>query len=167
MKEPLKITSVKGYMGEKSGLPGKVGVVQIKNFSGTTSDTVRLEIKDLKKKGATSFVLDLWGNQGGLLLGGVDMASLLLKADRVVVYVVNTRMDAQRTLAVSIYLTLPLVLLVNWNTVSAAKVMTAALRDNKCAIMAGEKTFLLRRAKTTKLRGQQSGSCDCQRQPWH
>ncbi len=127
----------------------------MKNFLGTTSDTMQSEIKDLKKKGATSFVLDLWGNPGGLLPGGIDTVSLFLEADRVVVYAVNKNSiaDAQRTLADGIDLTLLLMLFVDRNTAIAAKVMTAMLRENKCAAVAGKKTFLLRRAKA-KLRGQ-------------
>jgi C-terminal processing protease CtpA/Prc len=48
-----------------------------------------------------SFILDLWGNPGRLLPDGIDTASLFLKADRVVVYVVNKNgiVDAQRTFA--------------------------------------------------------------------
>jgi len=71
-REPIKITSVRGYIGEKAGVTGKVGVVRIKNFSGTTSDAVRAEIDGLKKRGATNFVLDLRGNPGGFLPGGID-----------------------------------------------------------------------------------------------
>jgi carboxyl-terminal processing protease len=168
MREPIKIMPMREYMGEKLGVPGKVRVVRIKNFSGTTSDTMRLEIKDLKKKGASIVVLDLWGNPGGLLPSGMDTASLFLEANRVVVYVANKNgvVDAQRTLIDGVGLTLLLLLLANRNTASVAEVMTAMLRENKCAVVAGEKTFLLRGAKA-KLRGQQSGSCNCQRQSWH
>jgi len=59
-REPIKITSVRSYMGDKSGV-GKVGVIRIKNFSGTTAETVKAELESLKKKGATNFVLDLRG----------------------------------------------------------------------------------------------------------
>jgi carboxyl-terminal processing protease len=136
-RESIKITSVRGYIGEKLGMLGKVGVVRIKNFSGTTSNTV---IKDLKKKCATSFVLDLWGNPGGLLPGVVDTASLFLEANRVMVYIVNNNgiVDAQRMLANSVNLTLPLVLLIDGNTASAAKVITTMLRENKHAVVAGK-----------------------------
>jgi C-terminal processing protease CtpA/Prc len=51
-------------------------------------------------------------------------------------------------------LTSLLVLLVNSNTASVAEVMTAVLWENKHAVVAGDKTFLLRSAKA-KLRGQQ------------
>jgi hypothetical protein len=132
------------------------------------SNTVWSEMEDLEKKDVTSFVLDLWGNPGGLLPGGVNIASLFLEANGVVVYVVNKNsiVDAQRMLTNCVDLTSPLVLLVDMNTVSAAEVMTATLRENKHAVMRLKKTFLLRRAKA-KLRGQQSGSCDRQREPWH
>ncbi|KAL3773979.1 hypothetical protein ACHAW5_000579 [Stephanodiscus triporus] len=131
-REPIKITSVRGYIGEKAGVTGKVGVVRIKNFSGTTSDAVRAEIDGLKKRGATSFVLDLRGNPGGLLPGGVDTASLFLEANRAVVYVVNKNgvVDAQRTLVDGVDLDSPLVILVDGNTASAAETVRQLEGDN-------------------------------------
>lgn len=142
-REPIKITSVRSYMGEKSGVDGKVGVVRIKNFSGTTAETVKSELEGLKKKGATTFVLDLRGNPGGLLPGGVDTASLFLEANKPVVFVANKNgvVDSQSTLGDGVDLTSPLVVLVDGNTASAAEVMTAALKENGRAIVAGEQTF--------------------------
>ncbi|KAL9189647.1 hypothetical protein ACHAXT_009322 [Thalassiosira profunda] len=142
-REPIKITSVRSYLGDKAGVSGKVGVVRIKNFSGTTAATVKSELEGLKKKGAQNIVLDMRGNPGGLLPGGVDTASLFLEANKPVVFVVNKNgvVDAQSTLTEGIDLESPLVLLVDKNTASAAEVMTAALQENKRAIVAGEKTF--------------------------
>ena len=143
-REPIKITSVRSYMGDsKAGVSGKVGIIRIKNFSGTTSDTVKSELLALKKKGASNFVLDLRGNPGGLLPGGVDTASLFLEANKPVVFVVDKKgiVDAQSTLVDGIELESPLVLLVDKNTASAAEVFTAALKENHRAIVAGEQTF--------------------------
>jgi len=130
-------------MGEKSGVDGKVGVVRIKSFSGTTADSVKSELESLKKKGAQNFVLDLRGNPGGLLPGGVDTASLFLEANKPVVFVVDKKgvVDAQTTLADGIDLDSPLILLVDKNTASAAEVMTAALKENQRVTVAGEQTF--------------------------
>ena len=141
-REPIKITSVRSYISDKSGV-GKVGVIRIKNFSGTTADTVKTELESLKKKGAQSIVLDLRGNPGGLLPGGVDTASLFLEANKAVVFVVNKNgvVDAQSTLTDGIDLDTPLVLLVDKNTASAAEVFTAALKENARATIAGEQTF--------------------------
>ena len=141
-REPIKITSVRSYIGDKPGV-GKVGVVRIKSFSGTTAETVKSELENLKKKGATSLVLDLRGNPGGLLPGGVDTASLFLESGKPVVFVVDKKgvVDAKSTLVDGIDLETPLVLLVDRNTASAAEVMTACLKENKRATVAGEQTF--------------------------
>lgn len=142
-REPIKITSVRSYVGDKSGLDGKVGVVRIKSFSGTTAETVKSALEDLKKKGVKYYVLDLRGNPGGLLPGGVDTASLFLDANKPVVFVVNKSgvVDSQATLSDGFDLTTPLTILVDHNTASAAEVMTACLQENERAVVAGEQTF--------------------------
>jgi carboxyl-terminal processing protease len=81
----IKVTSVKSYLSS----PRKVGVIQIKSFSGTTADLVQEAWADLKKKGATAFLIDLRGNPGGLLTGGVDAASLFLDGNKPIVFTVN------------------------------------------------------------------------------
>jgi carboxyl-terminal processing protease len=140
-RAPIKITSVKSYLSDKGGV--KVGVVRIKSFSGTTAQTVAEKVDELKKKGATSFVLDLRGNPGGLLPGGVDTASLFLEGNKPVVFVVNKKgvVDAQQTLNDGIDLDSPLAIYVDGNTASAAEVMTAALQENGRAVIVGEQTF--------------------------
>jgi carboxyl-terminal processing protease len=142
-REPIKITSVRSYVGDKSGLDGKVGVVRIKSFSGTTAETVKSALEDLKKKGVKYYLLDLRGNPGGLLPGGVDTASLFLDANKPVVFVVNKSgvVDSQATLSDGFDLTTPLTILVDHNTASAAEVMTACLQENGRAVVAGEQTF--------------------------
>ncbi len=84
-REPITITSVRNYMS------GKVGVVKIKSFSGTTTSTVQEAITSLKGKGAEAIVLDVRGNPGGLLPGGVDTAALFLEANKPLVFVVDKK----------------------------------------------------------------------------
>lgn len=142
-RAPIKITSVRSYLGEKAGVAGKVGVIRVKSFSGTTAAAVRAELEGLKKQGAKSFVMDLRGNPGGLLPGGVETASLFLDDNKEVVFVVNKNgvVDAQKTFAVGVDLDSPLILLVDKNTASAAEVLTAGLKENGRATVAGEQTF--------------------------
>jgi len=138
----ITVTSVKTYLSDKAGV-GKVGVIRIKNFSGTTAATVSDAIVDLKKQGAKAFVLDLRNNPGGLLPGGVETAGLFLDVNKPVVFVLSNKGDVttQETLGPGIDLDDPLVVFVNGNTASASEVMTAALKENGRAIIAGEKTF--------------------------
>jgi len=133
-RKPITITSVRSYLSDKSGV-GKVGVIRIKSFSGTTVATVQEALTDLKKKGAEAFVLDVRGNPGGLLPGGVDTAALFLPANTPLVFVVDKKgiQDNQITYQDGTELETPLAIVVNGNTASAAEVMTAALKENKRA----------------------------------
>jgi carboxyl-terminal processing protease len=142
-REPLTIAAVQSYI-----LPSntKVGVIRIKNFSGTTADKVKDEWKTLQRKGANILVLDVRGNPGGLLPGGVDTAGLFLNENAPLVYVVNKQgiVDAQATLTKGAFSddpSSPLIVLVDANTASAAEVMTAALQENGRAVVAGQQTF--------------------------
>jgi len=143
-RDKITVTSVKPYLSQKS-IPnvGKVGVIRIKSFSGTTAATVSSAIDDLKAKGANAFVLDVRANPGGLLPGGVDTASLFLDANQPVVFVVNNKgvVDKQETFNKGKELDSSLVVVVNSGTASAAEVMTAALQENKRAMVVGEQTF--------------------------
>jgi carboxyl-terminal processing protease len=141
-RQPIKITAVKSYLSNVPGV-GKVGVIRIKSFSGTTAATVSDEFNALKKKGAQAYVIDVRGNPGGLLPGGADTAALFLDADKPLVFVANKKgvVDAQSTLATGIDIESPIVLLVDSKTASAAEVFTAALKENGRATVAGEQTF--------------------------
>ena len=161
-REPITITSVRSYVSNKNGV-GKVGVVKIKSFSGTTASTVKETLDDLRKKGAEAYVLDVRGNPGGLLPGGVDTAALFLEANKPLVFVVDKKgvqvsihckellqysvqltisyQDNQSTYQDGSVLNIPLAVVVDGNTASAAEVMTAALKENKRATIIGQTTF--------------------------
>lgn len=136
-RQLIRVTSVLSY------LSNKIGVIRIKSFSGTTAELVNDAWTELKKKGATAFLIDLRGNPGGLLTGGVDAASLFLEANKPIVFTVNKNgiVDAQQTLAPGIDLDDPLVLFVDGNTASAAEVFAAALKENGRATLVGQQTF--------------------------
>ena len=141
-REPITITSVRPYSTNVAGV-GKVGVIRIKSFSGTTSDKVTDAYNDLKKQGCKAFVFDLRGNPGGLLPGGVNTASLFLEQDKPIVYVASKTgiVDSQAALGTGIDIETPIVILVDSNTASAAEVFTAALKENGRATVVGEQTF--------------------------
>ena len=95
-RQPLKITTVFSYATNVNGV-GKVGVIRLKNFSGTTAETVKTELAALEKQKVNAYVFDLRGNPGGLLPGGTDTAALFLSENAPLVYVVNKSgvVDAQ------------------------------------------------------------------------
>jgi len=141
-REQYTVTSVKGYISDKVPGLGKVGVIRIKSFSGTTALKVTEMLQDLKRKGAQAFVLDVRRNPGGLLPGGVDTASLFLDANQPIVFTITKSglVDAQETLKAGLDIDSPLVVLVDAKTASAAEVMTAALKENGRATVVGQES---------------------------
>jgi len=140
-RQVIKIQSVEASVQRLKGKP--VGVIRIRSFSQTTADTVAAELDKLEKQGIAALVLDLRGNPGGFLGGGIDTARLFLPSYEKIVSVVG------RTGIVEDYQTTdegretakPLFILVDKRTASASEVLSAALKENGRAKLVGEKTF--------------------------
>lgn len=122
-------------------LDPNVGRVTVPAFAPGTGRQVREALAGLRRRGATSVVLDLRGNPGGLLTEAVDTASAFLRGGVVVSY---TRRDsAPRLLDAADQgdLSTPLVVLVDGGTASAAEVVAGALQDRGRAVLVGARTF--------------------------
>ena len=119
-----------------------IGYIHIKSFTERTSDETVIAIQELQAAGATNLVLDLRDDSGGLLDPAVVVASQFLN-DGVVLYEIN-RASEERTLQVQpggVATDIPLVVLVNGETASAAEVVAGALQDHSRALLIGEPTF--------------------------
>ncbi|CAM9798807.1 unnamed protein product [Pylaiella littoralis] len=127
----------------KSSAGRNVGIVTIKVFSKDTFEDVRAAVARMVDEGAQSIVLDLRHNPGGFFPGGIDVARLFLPADERIVSVVdrNGISDNFGTIANGKYSEVPLVLVVDEKTASASEILSAALKDNGRAKLAGHKTF--------------------------
>jgi carboxyl-terminal processing protease len=120
----------------------RIGYVALHSFSAGTAQILHGELRKLEQAGASRLVLDLRDNPGGLLDQAVAVSSLFLARGPVVsiqtahdkpqVLFADHRAGASR---------LPLVVLVNRYTASAAEVVAAALHDNGRAVLVGESTF--------------------------
>jgi carboxyl-terminal processing protease len=121
---------------------GRVGYVKLLSFRANAADTVAARVAALRKRGAKGIVLDLRGNPGGLLSQAVGTVSLFVSNGLVCVTegVRHGRRDYDVT-GNAPHADLPLVVLVDRNTASAAEVVAAALEDHNRALVAGEATF--------------------------
>ncbi|MEN9306786.1 MAG: hypothetical protein RL173_718 [Fibrobacterota bacterium] len=140
-REIIKIESVPYY----GMLPGKVGYVKLVQFSEPTGDDVEKALVALKKMGATSYILDLRYNPGGLLSQSVSVSELFLPKNRVVVST-RGRMRSQNSELSSgrdpiVDTTVPLVVLVNGGSASAAEIVSGAIQDWDRGIVMGTQTF--------------------------
>jgi carboxyl-terminal processing protease len=118
-----------------------IGYIRLSQFSAKAPQETAAAIKDLAKKGAKAYVLDLRNNPGGLVTAGVEIARMWLN-DATIVYTVNRQGISDSFNAVHEALTdLPLAVLVNSGTASASEILAGALQDNQRGIIVGEKTF--------------------------
>jgi carboxyl-terminal processing protease len=118
-----------------------IGYIRLAQFSAKAPAETAAAIKDLAKKGAKAYVLDLRNNPGGLVTSGLEIARMWLN-DATIVYTVNRQGISDSFNATHEALTtLPLAVLVNSGTASASEILAGALQDNQRGIIVGEKTF--------------------------
>jgi carboxyl-terminal processing protease len=119
-----------------------VGVIIVRRFSEKTPGELEKAYKELINRGAKSIILDLRDNSGGLLDASIESSRLFLE-DGLVVVEERSGMESQifyvheRGLASE----MPMVVLVNARTASAAEVVAASLQDNGRSLLIGEATF--------------------------
>lgn len=120
----------------------KVGVVRLAQFTTGAHGEVEAGIKAMQKRGAKGIVLDLRGNPGGLVSEAKLISSLFLKGGTIV----TTRGRSVKTETIKAgedpaFPTLPLVVLVDENSASAAEIVTGALQDRGRAKVLGTRTY--------------------------
>lgn len=120
------------------------GYVAVTTISSKSSEELDNAIEHLVDQGAKQLVLDLRGNGGGLLEEGVRIASLFLPRGALVVSVTGkagTPPLERRATRGGHWESLPVSVLVDAHTASAAEIVAAALRDHKRALLVGEPTY--------------------------
>ena len=126
-----------------SRLKSGVQVVRVSEFTRGVGAAVRKAVSPaaLSQQAPEGVVLDLRGNPGGLLTEAVEVASAFLEGGTVVSY--EKRGEPVRHLdAVGDGNTaVPLVVLVDEGTASAAEVVAAALQDRNRAVIVGGRTY--------------------------
>jgi carboxyl-terminal processing protease len=125
-------------------LDDRVGYVALSPVSETSARELTEAVTGLLRQGMKSLILDLRGNPGGLLDQGVAVSELFLDPGQ---EVVATRGRAPNTSRVyrdvkpQPWPQLPVVVLVNGGTASAAEIITGALQDHDRAVVVGTPTF--------------------------
>jgi carboxyl-terminal processing protease len=130
-------------VAEQGLLSDSVAYVRLATMSASAADELEAAVEAQVARGAQSLLLDLRGNTGGLFEEGVKAAGLFLPRGAVVASLAGRGGEAPQPHRVrrSRWLTLPLTVLVDANTASAAEVIAAALRDYDRALLVGSPTY--------------------------
>jgi carboxyl-terminal processing protease len=125
-------------------LDDRVGFIALSPVSETSARELNEAIVDLTKKGMKSLILDLRGNPGGLLDQGIAVSDLFLDPGQEVVET-RGRMPSSsrifRDAKPQAWPELPIVVLVNGGSASAAEIIAGALQDHDRALLVGAPTF--------------------------
>ena len=124
-------------------VPGtKTALFQLEQFSNGAADMLVKTLKEARAGGADRIVLDLRGNPGGYVNEAVGVASQFLSSG--LVYIERNAQGDTTDHPVSpggVATDIPLVVLVDGNTASAAEIVSGALQDAGRAKVVGETTF--------------------------
>lgn len=123
--------------------PGVGYVAMTGGFNLTTSGEFQSALDDLHSKGMNTLVLDLRGNRGGLLIQAVKVANTFLQNGQLIVRQKGRIRGAEESFTAQNDNpdTVPLVVLVNGESASAAEIVAGALQDHDRALIVGENTF--------------------------
>lgn len=134
--EQMETETVTGSM-----LDGGIGYIHITQFAKITVDQFEDTMKSLSDQGMQKMILDLRDNGGGLVSSACEIGRQILP-EGIIVYEENK--DGNR-----IYekndedngFSMPMVVLVNENTASAAEILAGAIKDDGIATIVGKTTF--------------------------
>lgn len=119
-----------------------IAIIQIVQFSSGVSDQLKTAILQAKKEGATSLILDLRNNPGGYLQEAINTASEFMARGTVLIEQDSSgKQTKYQVTGQTVERSIPMVVLVNQNTASAAEIVSGALQDNGRALIMGTPTF--------------------------
>ena len=122
-----------------------VGYIYLKSFTIKSAQEVKEAFLDLKNNhGIQSLILDLRGNGGGVLEGAVQIVSLFVPKGSEVLSTKGKMKQWDRTYRTStepIDTVMPLAILIDGGTASAAEIVSGSLQDMDRAVLLGERSY--------------------------
>lgn len=156
LQKPLTITLQRAIIKVKAVksklLAPNYGYIRIAMFQELTANDVTKAVNSLKKENKgdlKGLVLDLRNDPGGLFESAVQVAddfldAAKLKKNDLIVYTKGRANDAQISAKATpgeLLSGIPIVVLINEGSASAAEIVAGALQDHKRAIIMGTKSF--------------------------
>ena len=140
VRDEIKLKSVSLTTPFSTPVPNNIGYIKLSTF---LSSNAAQEVQNgLKEEGNKSgYILDLRSNPGGLLSNAIRIADFFLEDGSIVSTVDRDGYKEVRYSTPSVITGKPLVLLINGGSASASEILSGALKDNKRAVLIGERSF--------------------------
>ena len=137
IRQRVKINHVEGKVIENN-----IGYIKFNSFDEGCSEEFEEKLKELKEKNIQSLIIDIRNNGGGIVSEAIDIADLIVEKDSNLLITVdkNDKEEIRKAKKEPI-INLPIILLTNESSASAAEILAGALKDNNKARIVGEKTY--------------------------
>ncbi len=117
-----------------------IGVVKYKGFTQTSEKNLKKAIDDLIKKNVKGLVIDVRANPGGDFDSAIRVTDMFLDSGTIM-YTLDKKDNKTVYTAEKGSYGIPLALLVDSSSASATEIFAGSLKDNKRAVIVGEKTY--------------------------
>ncbi|MHB8073594.1 S41 family peptidase [Desulfosporosinus fructosivorans] len=136
-RENITVPTVDG-----EALPGNpdIAYVSISQFASDTGKELKDTLDNMDIKKFKGLILDMRYNHGGELNAAVQVASYFIP-EGPAVYIVDKQGNTDTKMTTGAYLGMPMVVLVNEESASAAEIVAGAIKDKGTASLVGVKTF--------------------------
>ena len=136
-RENITVPTVDG-----EALPGHsdIAYINISQFASDTGTELKDTLNNMNIKKFKGLILDMRYNHGGELNAAVQVASYFIP-EGPVVYIVDKQGNVDTKMSAGTYLGMPLVVLVNEESASAAEIVAGAIKDKGTGSLVGVKTF--------------------------
>ncbi|MSU76261.1 S41 family peptidase [Patescibacteria group bacterium] len=118
-----------------------IAIIELSRYGEDTMDELNKAVTDIQANHPKGIVLDLRSNPGGFLDGAVSVSGVFLKEGVAVKEQFKDKTETQSVKDDGRLADIPLVVLVNRGTASAAEITAGALRDNRHIPLIGERTY--------------------------
>ena len=127
---------------ESRMLDGNIAYIQVLDFDGGVAKEFKENYEQLKSEGATSLIIDIRINGGGVVDEAIDMLEMI--CDNSSTLLIETDKDGKETIIKSEaepIIDIPIVVLVNGSSASASEIFAGALKDHNKATIIGTQTY--------------------------
>lgn len=136
---PVKSVDAAYMISQKDG----IGYIMINKFGETTFAEMLTSLAELSSKGMKKLIIDLRSNTGGYLGAAIQMVNQFLPKNDLIVYTQGAHNPTAKQYADGHgrYTSIPLVVMIDESTASAAEIFTGAIQDNDRGTVVGRRSF--------------------------
>lgn len=138
---PFAVINVPSVIWRTVPENAELGYIQIVRFTSRTPDELQTAIQELRAADVKGLILDLRNNAGGLLQESIAVASQFVADGAIVYEKTNQHERAINAEAGGLATDMPLAVLVNQGTASAAELVAGAIRDHQRGVLVGQTTY--------------------------